>query len=347
MKVLVAEDSLDSRQLIEDILDSMGYEVIITVDGQSALDAAYAEKPDLIILDVNMPVMTGFDVCARLKADEDMAGIPVLMVTALGDIEDRVKGLGLGADDYLVKPISPRELIARIDTRLRAKQETDRLRETQQQIRRTFERFVAAEVVQQLLADPTHVALGGRLQEVTVLFADLEGFTPLSERLDPKVVLTVLNRYLELIVDKLKAHGGTIDKYMGDCVMALFNTPLPQPDHALRAVTAAMSIRNSMQSFYTELDENFHLAVNFGIHTGNAVVGNIGTADFMDFTAIGDTINTASRIQHISHGGQTIVSRTTYEQVSACVEAVARGPHQVKGREEPVDIYEIVKLVVS
>ncbi|MBN1285290.1 MAG: response regulator [Anaerolineae bacterium] len=344
MKVLIAEDSLDSRLLLTDILESMSFEVVAVGDGSSALDAAQTERPDLILLDVNMPGMTGFDVLERLKADPELASIPVLMLTALAGIEDRVKGLGLGADDYLVKPYSPRELIARVSTRLRAKRESDELRESRERIRATFERFVAPTVVEQLLADPDQVTLGGRLQEITVMFADLEGFTTLSERLEPIEVIDVLNRYLERIVAVLKDGGGTIDKYLGDGVMALFNTPLPQADHALRAVRAALRIREGLDEFHKGFEARCRLGINFGIHTGKAIVGNVGTADLMDFTAVGDTVNTASRLQGLCHGSQVLISRATYEQVQEQVDACALGSRRVKGREEPVEIYQVTEM---
>ncbi len=346
MKVLVAEDSIDSQQLLVDILESLDYDVIVAADGPTALQAARSERPDLILLDVNMPGMTGFEVCARIKEDDELGSTPILMLTALGGIEDRVKGLGLGADDYLVKPFNPRELIARIESRLRTKQETDYLRATQRQIRRTFERFVAAEVVEQLLADPSQVTLGGKLQEVTVMFADLEGFTSLAERLDPEAVIDVLNRYLEFMVETIKRYGGTIDKYVGDSVMALFNTPLRQPEHALNAVAAALDIREHLDIFHQELEEFCRLGINFGIHSGPAIVGNIGTPDLMDYTAIGDTINTASRLESISHGNSILISQATYEQVQHFISARALGARQVKGREVPVDIYEVVEIHV-
>ena len=343
MKVLIAEDNADSRQLVEDLLQNLGCDILTAPDGVTALDLARAEHPDLVILDINMPGMTGFDVCAHIKAQEDLASIPVLMLTALDEVEARIKGLRLGADDYLTKPFNPRELIARVSTRLRAKQVSDELRAAQQQIRSTFERYVAAEVVEQLLADPSQVALGGRLQEITVLFADLQGFSTLSENMNPEVVIAVLNRYLKLIAQVIKDHGGTIDKYLGDGLMALFNTPLPQHDHALRAVTAAISVHQQLEAFHQGFEPNTRLGVNFGIHTGPAVVGNVGTDELMNFTAIGDTVNTASRIQGLSHDNKVLISQATYNQVKDDVVVRELGPHQVKGREEPVQLYEVLQ----
>ena len=292
-----------------------------------------------------MPGMSGFDVMSALKSDAVTAQIPVLMLTALADVENRVHGLGLGADDYLSKPFNPRELVARVNARLRAKGETDDLRASQEMIRATFERFVAPQVVERLLRDPSQVKLGGTLQEVTVMFADLEGFTSISEFTEPATLLSVLNHYHTLIVNIVQRFGGTVDKFIGDAVMALYNTPLAQQDHALRAVRTAVHIRDSLADFYQQFDAAFHMRVNFGIHTGMAVVGNVGTPQIMDFTAVGDTVNLAARLQDICTDGQILISRSTYEQVADHINAVPVGYLDIKGRQEPVMAYTVSELV--
>lgn len=344
MKVLVAEDNPDSRQLIEDILESSGYQVISAQNGLVALELAQQHMPDLAILDVNMPGMSGFDVCAALKSDEHTSKIPVLMLTALADVENRVYGLGMGADDYLTKPYNPRELVARVNTRLRAKVETDNLRETQAMIRRTFERFVSASVVEQLLKDPSQVKLGGKLQEITVLFADLEGFTTMSEHTEPEKLLQVLNSYHELIVSVVQAQAGTVDKFIGDAVMALWNTPLAQSDHPVRAVRAAFKIRAALADFHPRLEAPYRLGINFGIHTGMAVVGNVGSTQLMDFTAVGDTVNLAARLQSTSRDSQILISQTTYNRIRDDVVARPLGSLSFKGRSEAVETFEILEL---
>lgn len=344
MRVLVAEDNPNSRQLVKDILESIGYEPVLAVDGPSAVQAAQLQPPDLIILDVNMPGMSGFDVLAIIKNDENLAHIPVLMLTALADIDNRVTGLGLGADDYLAKPFSPRELAARIDARLRTKAEADNLRQTKEMIRQTFERFVAPSVVEKLLQDPTQVKLGGQLQDVTVMFSDLEGFTTLSERTQPEMLLGILNQYHALVVSIIQSNGGTVDKFIGDGVMALYNTPLAQPDHALRAVKTALQIRAALPDFYEQFDPGYRMRINFGIHTGSAVVGNVGTQQLMEFTAVGDTINLASRLQGLSNEGQILISQATYEQLEGFVYANPAGEQYVRGREESVSVYEVLEL---
>lgn len=341
MKVLIAEDNHDNRQLVSDILTSLGHTAILAIDGRSALEKALADPPDLAILDVNMPEMDGFELVAALKANPVTAEIPVIMLTAQADIDSRVTGLGLGADDYLAKPFHPRELIAHIETRLRTKGVADSLRQQRREIRQTFERFVAPAIVQQMLDDPTRVQLGGAERVVTVLFADLEGFTPIAEHSDPVQLVEVLNSYHTLLVHHIKANGGTVDKFLGDGIMALFNTPLEQDNHVLCAVKTALNVRAALPVLHETIAPLYRLHVNVGIHTGRAIVGNIGTPELMDYTAIGDTVNLASRLQGLSENSQITISEETYHLIADAVHATRVGPRMVRGREEPVITYRI------
>jgi adenylate cyclase len=345
LKVMVVDDNHDAAELMADIVESLGYQTIKALDGIEALKIARLEIPDLILLDINMPGMSGFDVISALKDDHTTAEIPVIILTALSDVEHRVIGLGLGADDYLTKPYRPRELIARIETRLRAKNQTDSLREAQKRILQVFERFVAPSVVKKLLQDPTSVQLGGKMQEVTVFFADIEGFTTISERTLPEVLLIVLNRYHELIVETIQANSGTIDKFTGDGVMALYNTPLEIDRHPLHAVLTAYYIREALPIFHTQFEPDFRLTINFGIHTGMAVVGNVGTPQIMEYTAIGDTVNIAARLQELSENGQILISEDTYKQVEEHISARPIGPVHFKGRTGEVMTYEVLDLL--
>jgi class 3 adenylate cyclase len=344
-KVLVVDDNPDNVELMADIVSSLGHVVYKAFDGPQALMSVEAAPPDLILLDVNMPGMSGFDVVRTLKADDVTSGIPIIMLTALSGVDYRVEGLGLGADDYLTKPYRPRELIARIETRLRAKNQSDDLRATQHMIRQMFERFVAPSVVNQLLKEPSAVKLGGTLQEITVLFADLENFTPISELTDPEKLLAVLNQYHELMVEMIQSNGGTVDKFMGDAVMALYNTPLEVEDHALKAVRTAFYIREALPEFHLKFEPEFRMNINFGIHTGMAVVGNVGAPQIMDFTAIGDTVNVAARMQGLSDGGQILISQATYERTPDTVKAAPIGERSFKGRTGTVMTYEILDLI--
>lgn len=341
MKILVVDDNADNVQLLSDIVSSMNLTPLRAFDGVEALRTVYETHPDLIILDVNMPGMSGFEVCEQLKTDATTAHIPVLLLTALEDVEHRVHGLKLGADDYLVKPFNPRELMERVRTRLRLKNEADHLRKTQEVVRATFERYVSSSVVDQLLRDPSQVKLGGNLQEITVMFADLEGFTGISEKTDPEQLLHVLNEYHTMAVSVIRDYGGTVDKFIGDGVMALFNTPLLQADHALRAVRAAWKMQSILTTFHQQFAPLFRMRINFGIHSGMAVVGNVGAPDLMNYTAVGDTVNLAARLQQMSFEGRILVSSATFERVKDQVVTECIGTVKIKGRSESVLTYEI------
>lgn len=176
---------------------------------------------------------------------------------------------------------------------------------------------------------------------VTVLFADLEGFTTIAEQAPPARLIGVLNQYHALLVHHIKANRGTVNKFLGDGVMALYNTPLPLPDHALRAVRTALDIRAALAEFHSPLEPMFRLGVNIGIHTGPAIVGNVGTPEQMDFTAIGDTVNLASRLQSMSDHGEITISEQVYELVREHVVAERVGAQTVRGRELPVISYRV------
>ena len=341
MKILVADDNDLGRQMISGIIELMGHEVSTACDGPTALIAARTQMPDLMLLDVEMPGMTGFEVCKLLKSEEPTNRIPIIMLTALDESEDRVYGLDIGADDYLTKPFAPRELMARIEKRLRAKSESDELREKQATIRQTFERFVAPHVVERLLQDPSLVKLGGELQEVTVMFADLEGFTTMSEHLHPAKLLRVLNRYHELVVNLVQQNHGTVNKFLGDGVMVLYNTPLPREQHALCAVETALAVREALAGFHQQFEPAYRLGINFGIHTGQAVVGNVGTSEIMDYTAVGDTVNLAARLQDLATSSQILISDKTFAQLNGRITVRTVGPVHMKNRTEAVMTYEV------
>ncbi len=321
----------------------MGHEAVEAPDGETGLVLARAvPPPDLILLDVNMPGMDGFEVCKILKADPVTQGIPIIFLTSYNESEDRVRGLNIGADDYLTKPFAIRELSARIEKRLQARQETKMLLGQQAVIRQTFERFVAPQVVEILLRDPDRVKLGGDLQQITVMFTDLEGFTTLSEVTPPHELLRVLNRYHELVSRLVQQHGGIVNKFMGDGVMVLFNTPVPQANHARSAVDAALAIRAALPALHAEFEPRFRLLINCGIHTGAAIVGNVGAAHCMDYTALGDTVNLASRLQGIATGHQILISDATEGLLGPGITVSSMGPLVLKNRAKAVNTFAVI-----
>jgi class 3 adenylate cyclase len=208
--------------------------------------------------------------------------------------------------------------------------------------RRLFERMVSPAVIEQL--DPNSLQLGGKRVDITVLFADIRGFTSFSETVSPEQLVAVLNRYLAAMAEAVLSQQGTIDKFLGDAVMAWFNAPIPQPDHTMRAVKAALAMRQAVEGLYQELPKDFHLAFGVGIHYGDAVLGLIGTDKRLEYTAISDSVNTAKRLQENSARNQILISKEAYQRVSKAVKAKHYAPLMVKGKSQPVEVYEIQGL---
>jgi adenylate cyclase len=339
--ILIADDRPDSVELIRDLLTMEGYQVVTAFDGEQALGRIRAHRPDLVLLDLNMPRLNGYEVCEELKADPLTAEIPVLMVTGWAEPEQRVKGLQLGAEDYLIKPFDSGELLARVQARIRAKKESDRLRRAERTIRATFERYVPPHVVERMILDPGQVRLGGQKQQVTVLFADLRGYTGLAETLPPERLVDVLNGHLTVAAKAILAYEGTISQYAGDLIMAIFNAPLNQADHALRAVAASWKLKREMLAYHQRLPTDLRMDFGMGIASGEALVGNIGARELLHYTAVGDTVNLAQRLEEVAGGGEILLTESTWQLVQDRVRADARGALPVRGRTESVTVYAL------
>ena len=209
--------------------------------------------------------------------------------------------------------------------------------------RRLFERMVSPAVIQML--DPDKLHLGGKRAGITTIFADIRGFTSFSEDHDPEILVTVLNRYLAAAAEAILAEQGTIDKFMGDAVMAWFNAPIPQEDHALRAIRAALGIRKAVEQLQSEIPADMQRSFGVGIHYGEVVLGLVGTESRLEYTAIGDSVNTAKRIQENSQAGQILISSEVYALVQDAVQVNQVAAIQAKGKRLPLDVYELVCLV--
>ena len=366
-RVVLADDNEAFREVTAQLLERLGYSVVTARDGRQALQAVRQHSPDLLVLDIMMPGMSGIDVVKQVRDQDPLMGI--VMVTAFGSEEVAVKALTAGADDYLIKPLDYQEAFIRVERvversllrreRIRLQQELEaahgelqarygelegsyrRIRELEEQTRDMLERYLPTQVAQYLIDNPARANLGGERREVSILFADLRGFTALAEKMSPESLIDVVNDYLALATDNIIAHGGVLDKFMGDAVMALYNSPLDQPDHALRAVRTAFALRESFGRRRTEPV----LHCGFGISTGEVVVGNIGSEALMNYTAVGDAVNLAFRLQEQAQAEQILMSRATYEQVKNSVEARSLGRMRIKRRAEDAEVYEAVSLM--
>jgi PAS domain S-box-containing protein len=208
--------------------------------------------------------------------------------------------------------------------------------------RKLFERMVSPAVIQQL--DPNSLALGGKRGDITVLFADIRGFTSFSETLSPEQLVRILNRYLAAGAECVLEEEGTIDKFLGDAVMAWYNAPIPQADHTLRAVRTALKLRDRIEALHKELPPEAHLSFGVGIHYGDAVLGLIGTEKRLEYTAIGDSVNTTKRLQENAGRGQIVISDVAYERVKESIFVRQMEPMQMKGKKEPIQVYEVLGL---
>ncbi len=210
--------------------------------------------------------------------------------------------------------------------------------------REMFRRYLAPAVVDRLPSDPNELKLGGQRQEITILFADIRDFTRFSEPLPPEELVEILNRYLAIAAESILKYEGTLDKFVGDAVMAIFNAPLPQRDHVFRAARAALEMRIALFRLHSELPERLRLKLGIGIHTGEAVVGNVGTQQQMNYTAIGDAVNVAKRLQENAAGGQIVLSDCAYTRIRSLIRATRLPALQVKGRRRQEQVWALESL---
>ncbi|MEX2224151.1 MAG: adenylate/guanylate cyclase domain-containing protein [Candidatus Rokuibacteriota bacterium] len=213
-------------------------------------------------------------------------------------------------------------------------------------IKRAFTRYVAREVVEEILKDPENLVLSGERRQVTVLFCDVRGFTPLSERLSPEEVVLLLNDFYTLMIETTFKFDGTLDKFLGDAVMAVFGAPMAHPDHSARAIRTALAMQEGITGLNArrQRDGKEPIAVGIGVSAGEAVAGTVGTEDRMEYTVIGDSVNLAARLESNAKPGQILISHRTYERVRDLVDARPLGRIRVKGKEEEVEVYEVLGL---
>ena len=363
-RILVVDDNAQNVQLLVDKLMPLGYQVRTANGGREALACVEREPPDLILLDVVMPEMDGYAVCRAIKAEPATEVIPIIMVTALDPKEERIRGLEAGADEFLGKPFSNTELLARVRSLLRIKTLFDevaaksaaladlassleeRVRTQVGEIERLKElrRFLSPPVADALATQGNQSYLKSHRREIAVLFCDLRNFTGFSEVVEPEDAIAVLQEYHEALGDLVDKYEGTIDHRAGDGMMVFFNDPLPCDDPAERAVRCAMEMRGRLRELRRDWARFGEIAgFGVGISYGYATIGLIGHERRLDYAASGRPVNLASRLCDVAKDGQILVTERLLYECRGAFEAEPIGEVEIRGMPRSTPLYNIVK----
>jgi len=365
-RILVVDDAPASAKLLRDLLSASGYTVFTAYNGAEALARLALDRPearpDLVLLDVRMPGLDGYEVCRAIRADPANAMLPVVMVTALDAKEERVRGLEAGADDFLPKPVHHAELIARVRSLLRIKTLYDQVERQARELEgfnRTLEqrvaegiaqverltrlkRFFSPQVADLIVAGGTDDPLRSHRREIVVVFVDLRGFTAFSETADPEEVMELLRDYHRRLGRLVHAHEGTLERFSGDGIMIFFNDPVEVPDPAVRAVAMALGMRAE----YAALQEHwqrrgYDVTLGIGIAQGFATLGAIGFEGRLDYGAVGPVCNLAWRLCAAATAGQILVPQRVLGQIEHAFDFAPMGERHPDGFRDPIRVFNV------
>lgn len=360
--ILIVDDNETNRDILLSRLGTQGYRLLQAADGQEALDIARGERPDLILLDVMMPKIDGFDVCRQLKADASLPFMPIILVTAKADSKDVVAGLDAGADEYLTKPIDQAALVARVRSMLRIKALHDKVQaqagdlaawnNTLEQrvaaqvseIERVgkLKRFLPPQVAELVLSSGDDRMLDSHRQTISVLFCDMRGFTAFSETAEPEEVMSILSEYHGRLGALIHEFGGTLERFTGDGLMVFFNDPLPCPDPAACAVRMALAMRDEVAELTLKWRSLGHaLGFGIGIAHGYATLGRIGFEGRFDYAAIGTVVNLAARLCAEAKNGQILIEPKIKVAIEERFDLEPVGECMLKGFKRPVPAFNV------
>ena len=343
-KILVVDDEEKNVKLMEAILLPRGYQIIKAFNGEEALRQVAEHTPDLILLDVMMPIMNGFEVCKKLKDDVETRLIPIVIMTALGQLDDRVKGIEAGADDFLTKPVNRDELLARIQTSLRLKQAVQKKVETLKGAQAYLARFVPQSVIRQLEENPEAPELEKTDQDMSALFVDVSGYTKMSEGMRQTADF-MIEKYFSRYLDVIHAHGGDVTETSGDGLMVVFPDNDPR-EHAVNAVKAALEMLEKTRELNEQLKGIFDpIAVHIGINSGIALIGPTkyegASGVRWTYTAHGPAVNLAARIADVAEGGMICVGPDTARRIEGVFALQEIGKKELKNVKGEVMIYQV------
>jgi len=357
---MVVDDTPHNVKLLADLLAVKGYAVATAATGEEALAKMPTERPDLVLLDVMMPGLSGYEVCARIRAEPETALLPVVMVTSLDPHQERVKGIEAGADDFLSKPINQPELFARVRSLLRVKALQDevsrhaatlrdwnakleeRVQEQVSELQRLgqLKRFFSPHVAEAIISAGEKSILSPHRREISYVFVDLRGFTAFTDHAEPEEVEAVLRDYQSAMGAIVTEHDGTLDRFAGDGILIFFNDPLPVPDPGKRAAAMALAMQSGFMPLRNRwLKQGFDLALGIGITQGFATLGAFGYEGRWDYSAIGGMVNLASRLSDEAGSGQILIDRKTRAALGDSAQTEDVGPLTLKGYAQPVPAF--------
>jgi len=360
--ILVVDDVRDNVTMLSAHLQARGYRTIVAYNGVDALRLAINERPDLMMLDVNMPGLSGLDVCSQVKQHHHTSMIPVILVTAHSETTDIVKGLEIGADDYLVKPYNSLEMLARVRSMLRIRDAQQALLQANQQLdelnhnledlvhRQVQElervnrlrRFFSPQVVDTIVSDNAETMLQEHRREVTVVFLDLRNFTSFAEQASPQQVIATIRELHHVVGPIIFKYNGTLERFAGDGLMVFLGDPDPIPDHPTQAVRMAIEIRAAANRLSADwASRNIDLRLGIGMATGVASLGVIGFEGRLDYAAIGTVTNLAARLCGTALGGQILIADSTRDKLAPDLVTRPCGEVSLRGFSRAVQVFEV------
>jgi adenylate cyclase len=335
-RLLVVDDNKVNRLLLGRTLEQLGHAVSFAADGAQALAMLDDGAFDLVLLDIEMPDVDGLAVLTAMSTDGRLREIPVIMTSALDEVDRVAECIAMGAEDFLSKPVNPLLLKARVTSSLAKKRWQD-------EQRRIVRRFATDDVADDL--ERSGFAIGGSFVEASILFCDIRGFTPLCEAQAPSETIELLNTYYTLMFEAVTEHGGMVGAMAGDGFMAIFGAPTPRPDHAERAVRAGLEMLELIELFDAEQEAQGKavIRIGIGIAAGTVIAGYTGTQHRATYTCVGDVVNLAARLEAYTKeaGESLLVDGDTLDRLGDAFKVRSHGEARLKGKARPVAVYSV------